>query len=110
MNALILSATTDNFDKEILKTRGATLVDFWAEWCGPCRAQNPILEELAAQTEGKVRIAKVNVDEAPELAQRYHIMSIPTLILFQDGRAVRQITGVQSKEDLLALFSQSNLI
>ncbi len=109
MNAVLRHANKDNFDKEVIHAPGATLVDFWAEWCAPCRALNPILEELAAETEGKVRIAKVNVDEDPELARRFKIMSIPTMILFHNGQAIRQVTGVQSKDQLLELLTQSNL-
>ncbi|MCB9720041.1 MAG: thioredoxin [Candidatus Omnitrophica bacterium] len=109
MSALIQSVNTDNFESKILRAPAATLVDFWAEWCAPCRAQNPVLEELAGEWEGKVRIAKVNVDDDPELASRYNIMSIPTMILFRDGRAVRQVTGVQSAAQLRALLAASNL-
>lgn len=109
MNALIHSVNTDNFDSEILNAPDTTLVDFWAEWCAPCRAQNPVLDEMAVEWKGKVRIAKVNVDEAPELAQRYHIMSIPTMILFRDGRAVRKVSGVQSPDQLRALLAGYNL-
>ena len=80
---------------------GVTLVDFWAPWCGPCRMQTPILEELVASVDGRAKIAKVNVDEASGVAGSFGIQAIPTLILFRDGKEVRRFTGVQSKDVLM---------
>jgi thioredoxin 1 len=80
---------------------GITLVDFWAPWCGPCKMQTPILTELASQIRGKVKIAKVNVDEATNVANQFSIQAIPTLILFKDGDEVRRFIGVQTKETLI---------
>ncbi len=88
----------DNFDKEIAS--GVTLVDFWATWCGPCRMQAPILEAFEAEMGAQIKVAKVDVDENPEIAYRYQIASIPTLMLFKDGEPVAKRVGVQSIDAL----------
>ena len=87
---------------------GVTLVDFWASWCAPCRMQLPILEDLADSIKGKVKIAKVNVDEAENVAGQFGVQAIPTLILFKEGKEVRRFIGVQTKETLIDAIS-SNL-
>ncbi|MFO7807469.1 MAG: thioredoxin [Candidatus Moraniibacteriota bacterium] len=91
----------DNFEEEVLKSDKPVLVDFWAPWCGPCQMMGPIIDELAEEVEGKAKVGKVNIDENSSIAQKYGIMSIPTLIIFKDGEIVKQITGVQSKEALM---------
>lgn len=96
----LMELTSENFDQTV--QQGVTLVDFWAPWCGPCRMQTPILEQLAPQVVGRARIAKVNVDEEPEIAARFGIRSIPTLILFKDGAVRQQFIGVQQASKLLA--------
>ena len=93
--------TDQNFDSEILKSDKPVLVDLWAPWCGPCRMQDPIVEEVANELDGKVKVGKLNVDENPSIAQKYMIMSIPTLMIFKSGTVVKQFIGVQSKETLL---------
>jgi len=93
--------TDANFDKEVLKADKPVLVDFWAVWCGPCQMQDPIVEEVAKAMTGKAKIGKFNVDENPNIAQKYGIMSIPTLMIFKSGTVVKQFIGVQSKETLL---------
>lgn len=93
--------TDKNFDSEVLKSEIPVLVDFYAPWCGPCQMQNPILEEIVKEYEGKIKVAKLNVDDNPASASKYSIMSIPTLVLFKGGNVVKQMMGVQSKETLL---------
>ncbi len=95
-----LNAT--NFSEETNKELPA-VVDFWASWCGPCRSQAPILEQFAAKYAGKVNVGKVNVDENPDLAQKFGIMSIPTIIVFKGGEVVARAVGVQSLENLAKL-------
>ena len=96
-----VTVTDKNFDEEVIKADKPVLVDFWAVWCGPCQMQNPILEEVAGQVSGKVKITKLNVDENPEVSQKFGIMSIPTLMIFKSGTVVKQFIGVQSKDTLL---------
>lgn len=95
--------TKDNFSKSI--ESGVTLVDFWAPWCGPCKMQLPIVEELSTELEGQAVIGKINVDEQPELASQFGVMSIPTLILFKDGQPVDKMVGLQSKDALKSKIS-----
>lgn len=91
-----------DFETEVLSSDSPVLVDFWAPWCGPCRAIAPLIEELAGEYEGKVKIGKVNVDENPETAQRYDVMNIPTLILFKDGEVAQRFMGMVPKSKLEA--------
>lgn len=102
-----LTVTDSNFDDLVMKALSPVLVDFWAVWCGPCQIQNPILEELAREYEGKVTIAKLNVDENPATAAKYSVMSIPTLMLFKGGQVVKQWIGVQGKDSLTAEFNKA---
>lgn len=94
--------TDDNFDTEVLKSDKPVLVDFWAVWCGPCQVQGPIVEEVAGTMAGKAKVGKLNVDENPNVSQKYGIMSIPTLMIYKGGTVVKQFIGVQSKETLVA--------
>jgi len=96
-----LELTDKNFEDEVIKSDKVTLVDFWAPWCGPCQMMGPIIEDLAKEKEGKFKIGKLNVDENPETAKKFGIMSIPTMIIFKDGKEVKQLIGVQSKESLI---------
>jgi thioredoxin 1 len=95
---MTMAVTKDNFNETI--KQGVSLVDFWAPWCGPCKMQLPIVEELSEELKGQATIAKVNVDEEPELASQFGVMSIPTLIVFKDGQPVDKLVGLQSKESL----------
>jgi thioredoxin 1 len=98
----IIILTQDSFAKEVIESPGPILVDFWAEWCGPCKMLAPILDELAAEYEGRVRIGKVNIDDHGPLAAQFNIQSIPTLLLFNKGQVTEQLVGLRSKKDLKA--------
>jgi thioredoxin 1 len=92
--------TDENFKKEVLESKLPCLVDFWAEWCGPCRRVGPIVEELADEYQGKFKIVKLNVDNGPKTASSYGVMSIPTLMFFRDGKVAEQVVGALGKADL----------
>lgn len=92
--------TDENFEKEVLQSKIPVLVDFYADWCGPCQMLGPIIEELAHEYEGKVKIGKLNVDEGPTVAQNFGIMSIPALIVFNGGQPVNKMVGFKSKDAL----------
>ena len=100
MSTLTLSATT--FDEEIAASSQTVVVDFWAEWCAPCKMIAPILDEIAAEHPDSLRIAKLNVDDHPDIGRRYQVMSIPTLLIFKDGELVKRLVGAKSKTQLLA--------
>lgn len=101
-----VTLTDANFEEEVIKSTTPVLVDFWAVWCGPCQMQNPILEEIAKEYQGKVKVGKLNVDENPTTAGKYGVMSIPTLLLFKGGQIMKQMVGVQSKETLADEFKK----
>ncbi len=103
---LISSLTQDNFEKEVLQSATPVLVDFWAEWCGPCKMIAPLLDELADEYDGKVKIGKVNIDEQQALATKYGIRAIPTLLLINKGQVAEQMVGAKSKRDLKASFDR----
>ncbi|MGN0962630.1 MAG: thioredoxin [Clostridia bacterium] len=94
----------NNFAEEVLNSDKPVLVDFWASWCGPCRMFAPIIDAVAEEYPDEVKVGKINVDEESELAQQYRVASIPTLIMFQNGEAVKRSVGVIAKDDVVALF------
>jgi thioredoxin 1 len=100
----IKNLTEQNFKQEVLNAGQPVLVDFYAEWCGPCKALAPVLTELAAEFQGKATVGKVNVDEQSSLATEYGISSIPTLLLFKNGKLANKLVGLRSKKDLKAFF------
>src|SRR5437016_4299447 len=102
----IVSFTQENFSNDVLQSSTPVLVDFWAEWCGPCKMIAPVLDELAEEYEGRVKIGKVNIDEQQALAAEYGIRAIPTLLLFSQGQVADQIVGLKNKRDLKASFDR----
>jgi len=101
MSDSIDTLTTATFDEAIAGSDEPVIVDFWAEWCGPCKTIAPILEEIAGEQAGKVKVVKLNVDEEPEIARRYDVMSIPTLIIFNEGQPAKRVVGAKGKGALL---------
>ncbi len=108
MSDLIQHVTDSTFEPDVLKSDVPVLVDYWAEWCGPCKAIAPLLEEVAKEYNGKVKVAKVNVDENQDLAKKYNVRAIPTLMLFKDGNVQASKLGMMSKPQLTA-FLDSNI-
>ena len=101
----VMQITKDNFDQEVLQAKEPVLLDFWAAWCGPCRMLSPVVDQVAEETSG-VKVGKVNVDEEPELARQFGVMSIPTLVVMKDGKPVDTKVGVQPKASILAMLGR----
>jgi thioredoxin 1 len=104
---LIVTLTQDNFENEALKSTSPVLVDFWAEWCGPCKMIAPVLDELATEYQGKIKIGKVNVDEQQGLAAQFKVSAIPTLLIIKNGQVIEQTRGAKSKRDLKASLDRA---
>ena len=101
----IVHLTNENFESEVLQTNQPVLIDFFADWCGPCKMVSPIIEEIASETDGK-KVCKVNVDEQPALAERFGVMSIPTLVVLKDGKVINKSVGAKSKKAILDLLER----
>jgi len=101
MSAEITSLSDATFDETVQSSSEAVIVDFWAEWCGPCKMISPILEEIASEHKEKLKVVKLNVDDNPDVTRRYDVMSIPTLIVFKDGQAKKRLVGAKGKGQLL---------
>ena len=94
-----ITFTDQNFETEVLKSQTPVLVDFWAEWCGPCKIVDPVVSELASEYGGKLKVGKLNVDENQTSSQKFNVMSIPTIMLFKNGQPIKSVIGAQSKEN-----------
>lgn len=105
----VIQINKNNFEQTVLDSDKPVLIDFWATWCGPCRMQSPIIEELADELEGSATITKLNVDENPELAAKFNVMSIPTLVFVKDGKIVGRKVGVTSKSALKSMLQSANV-
>lgn len=103
-----LKLTKENFEQEVLRSDRTTLVDFWAPWCGPCKAVGPIVDQVAAETADRYKVGKVNVEEQRMLAMQYQVMSIPTMLIVRDGKVVNRFVGARSKEELLRLLQEAD--
>ena len=104
---LIVTLTQENFQAQVLQSTTPVLVDFWAEWCGPCKMIGPVLDELATEFDGKVKIGKVNIDEHQGLAAEYGVRAIPTLLVIKNGQVTEQMVGAKSKRDLKASLDKA---
>lgn len=96
----ILKITSENFEQEVLKSDKPVIVDFYADWCNPCKMQSPIIDSIAKEQGEKIKVGKVNIDEYPELADKYEVMSIPTIVIFKNGEVATQFIGVTDKEEI----------
>lgn len=100
----VIELTKENFTAEVLESKDLVLIDFWAPWCTPCRMFSPVVDQIADEVRGKVKVGKVNVDEQPELAEKFEVRSIPMLVVMKDGKAVQTSTGVLDKKEVLAML------
>lgn len=100
----VLTITKENFEAEVINSKEPVLIDFWAAWCGPCRMVSPVVDEIAAEVQN-AKVCKINIDEEPELARRFRVMSIPTLIVMKDGQVVNSAVGAQPKENIKQMLN-----
>lgn len=101
---MAMTITMKNFEEEVLNAQVPVLIDFWASWCNPCKMLSPVVDEIADESDGSYKVGKINVDEEQELAGRFHVMSIPTLLVFEKGKIKEKSVGVQSKNKILAML------
>lgn len=102
----VLKITSENYEEEVLNAKERVLIDFYADWCGPCKMMAPVVEEVAEELAGKIKVGKVNVDDNQDLAMEYGIMSIPTLVVIEDGKAIKTLVGFRSKQELIEILSK----
>ncbi len=100
----ILHLNSENFENEVLNSEGTVFVDFYADWCGPCKMMGPVVDSLAQDLQGQVKVCKINIDDAQEIAEKYEVMTIPTFIVFKNGEPVARSIGVQPKDELMELL------
>lgn len=98
----VITVNNENFEKEVLQSRMPVLLDFWASWCGPCRMMSPVVDDIAESMNTSIKVGKINIDECPDLAQKYNVMSIPTFVVIKNGKEAARTVGVQSREDLVS--------
>lgn len=101
----VINLNSSNFEEEVLNYEGTVIVDFFATWCNPCKMQSPIIDEIAKEKEGIIKVCKLNVDDAPEIAEKYDVMSIPTIIIYNKGNIKKQFIGLTSKEEIEKYFT-----
>ncbi len=100
----VITVNNENFEKEVLQSRMPVLLDFWASWCGPCRMMAPVVDDIAESMNTSIKVGKINIDECPELAQKYDVMSIPTFVVLKDGKETGRSVGVQDRSELVKLI------
>ena len=101
----VITINNENFEKEVLQSRIPVLLDFWASWCGPCRMMSPVVDDIAESMNTSIKVGKINVDECPDLAAKYNVMSIPTFVVIKNGQETGRTVGVQSKDEIVKLLS-----
>ena len=105
---MVKSVNKDNFSEEVLKIERPVVVDFWADWCGPCKAFAPVIDEFSEEAGDKIKVCKVNIDDEPELAEKYGVMSIPTLVAFKDGKVISTVVGSVPKEVIYSMIASED--